>query len=261
VSFLHLRGYSMRIDRRDLPAVAGLGVLSNTVYQFFFVSGLAQTKAGNAALIGAAAPIFAYVTGILLKREGYSHRVLAGILMSFAGVAVIVLFGSREISLGGNWKGDSMILISSLCWGFYTGAAARLILKYGAVRLTVWLMISGTIFMIPPFLPFVLRQNWHAIPPVAWLGFCYSTFLSIVYCYLIWSYALQMVGVSRTAVFSNMTPLIALVGGWLILGEDPAVAQLGGAALILTGIFIVRSRKLQAGIGVDIRRARADRSL
>jgi drug/metabolite transporter (DMT)-like permease len=243
LTVLKLRGLPLRIDVADLPAITGLGLLANTVYQVLFVTGLAHTKAGNAALLGAAAPIFAYMTGVLLKREWYSHRVLVGILLSFAGVATIVLFGAQEIALGANWRGDLMILASAVSWGWYTGAAARLARKYGAFRLTLWLMLTGTVLMIPLFLRPLLNQQWSSIPPVGWLGFVYSTFLSIVYCYLIWSFALQHIGVSRTAVYSNLTPMIGLLGGWLLLGERPALAQFAGVALILGGIFIVRVKK------------------
>jgi drug/metabolite transporter (DMT)-like permease len=240
---LKLLGLPLRIEIADLPAITGLGMLANTIYQALFNAGLAHTKAGNAALLGAAAPIFAYLTGVLLKREGYSHRVLVGILLSFAGVGIIVLLGSKEIALGVNWRGDLMIVASSLSWGWYTGAAARLAIKYGAVRLTLWLMLTGTLLMIPLFLPSMLHQDWLSVPIVGWAGFAYSTFLSIVYSYLIWSFALQHIGVSRTAVFSNLTPMVALFGGWLLLGEKPALAQFGGMALILGGIFIVRLGK------------------
>jgi drug/metabolite transporter (DMT)-like permease len=243
VLILKLRRLPLRIELVDLPSITGLGLLANTIYQMLFVAGLVHTKAGNAALIGAAAPIFAYLTGVFLKREGYSHRVLAGILLSIAGVSAIVLFGAQEVALGADWKGDLLILASALCWGWYTGAAARLVIKYGALRLTVWVMLTGTLLMIPPFLPSLLHQDWHSIPLVGWMGFCYSTFLSIVYSYLIWAFALQHVGVSRTAVYSNLTPMVALFGGWLLLSEHPAIAQFAGVVLILGGIFIVRSKK------------------
>jgi len=240
---LRLRGLPFRIEMADLPAITGLGLLANTLYQLLFVTGLAQTKAGNAALLGAPAPIFAYLTGVLLKRELNSKRVLAGILLSFSGVTLIVLFGTKEVALGASWRGDLMILASALCWGWYTGAAARLAAKYGAFRLTVWLMLTGTLLMIPIFVRPLLSQKWSAIPLSGWMGFAFSTFLSIVYCYVVWSFALQHVGVSRTAVYSNVTPIVALLGGWLLLGEQPAVAQFAGIALILSGVVLVRTIK------------------
>jgi drug/metabolite transporter (DMT)-like permease len=136
-----------------------------------------------------------------------------------------------------------MIITSSLCWGWYTGAAARLAIKYGALRLTLWVMLTGTLLMIPLFLPSMLHQDWLSVPFAGWAGFAYCTFLSIVYSYLIWSFALRHIGVSRTAVYSNLTPMVALFGGWLLLGERPALAQFAGMALILGGILIVRMGK------------------
>ena len=240
IGILKFRGLSLRIEIADLPSIVGLGILANTLYQILFVSGLAQTKAGNTAL--------AYLSGVWLKTEGYSHRVLSGIMLSFSGVGIIVLFGASEVSLGANWKGDLMILASALSWGWYTGAAARLIIKYGTLRLTLWVMLTGTLLLIPPLIPSMLHQGWGAVPWNGWLAFLYSTFLSIVYSYLVWSYALQHVGVSRTAVFSNLIPIVALMGGWFILGETPAIAQFAGVTLIFSGIFIVRSKKPVASL-------------
>lgn len=238
---LKLMALPLRIEIADIPRIAGLGFLANTIYQLLFNAGLARTKAGNAALLGAVAPVFAYGVGVLLKRERYRHQVLVGILLSFAGAGIIVLFGAKEIALGANWRGDLMIVISALCWGWYTGAAARLAIKYGAFRLTVWVMLTGTALMTPLFLPSMLHQNWSSVPIAGWAGFAFSTFLSLVYCYLVWSFALQHLGVSRTAIYSNLTPIVALFGGWLLLGETPAFAQYAGVVLILGAVLLVRS--------------------
>ncbi len=241
--FMRFRDHSLAVDRSDLPALIGLGFLSNTIYQFLFVIGLANTKAGNGGLLMASTPVFAYLMGLVLKRERFSRQVLGGILLSTAGVAAIVLFGDKEVSLGANWRGDGMILAAAVCWGWYTGSASRLILKYGALRVTYWLMLSGTLLLIPPVLPSIFRQDWGAVPIVGWLSFAYSAFLSIVYCYVVWSYAIQRVGVARTAVYSNITPLIALLGGWMLLGEKPVPGQILGIAFILAGVFLVRLKK------------------
>ena len=240
---LKLRGVSLTVERRDIVPLTGLGFLSNTVYQIVFAIGLANTKAGNAGLLMASPPIFAYLTGLWFKREYFSRRVLTGILLSSAGVAVIVLLGTKEVALGASWKGDACILAAALLWGWYTGSSARLIMKYGALRVTYWLMLTGTLLLLPPLFPALVHQDWQVIPLRGWVSFCYSTFLSIVYCYLVWSYALQHVGISRTAIYSNVTPVIALLGGWILLGERPVMTQMSGIVLILAGVFLVRSRK------------------
>ena len=236
-------GVPLAVDRQDLPALAALGILSNTIYQILFVNGLAATTAGNAGLLMASTPVFAYLAGIFLKRERFRKSILGGIVLSMMGVAAIMVFGSRKLALGTNWKGDALVLAAAILWGFYSGGSARLIMKYGALRVTLWLMLTGTVALLPLLFPWAVRQDWTAVPLRGWLAFSYSTFLSIVYSYVVWSHGILRIGVSRTVIYSNVTPIVALFGAWLLLGEKAAMGQYAGVALILTGVFIVRSQK------------------
>ena len=240
---LKLQGVTLHIEREDMKAVIWLGFLGNPLYQFFFAFGLERTRAGNAGLLMALTPIFAYLIGILMKRERFSPGVLAGIILSLCGVAAIVFFSSTGISFTGTWRGDLMMITAAFLWGWYSADATRLLVKYGTLRLTVGTIVTGTAMMVPLSIPWLLNQNWSGIDQTAWLSLAYSAFLSIVYCYFLWGYGLREIGVSHTAVFSNVTPIIALLAGWLLLGEQPSPAQLIGVVLVVTGVFMVRSRK------------------
>jgi drug/metabolite transporter (DMT)-like permease len=240
---LWFRGESLRVEPEDRQPIFWLAVLSNAVYQFLFVIGLEHTKAGNAGLLMALTPVFAYIVGVFSKRETFSHSIAFGIVLSLAGVSAIVLAGSTGVQFSGTWKGDLLLTAAAFCWGWYTGASTELIRKYGALRLTVLTMIGGTAIMIPLSIPWMVRQDWFAISRNAWAGFFYSAMLSIVYGYLVWAYALRRIGVARTAVFSNVTPIIALFGGWWLIGEVPTTGQIVGVICVLSGVFIVRSYK------------------
>ena len=240
---LKLSGVSIRIDREDVRGIVWLGFVTNTVYQFLFVLGLDRTKAGNAGLLMALTPIFAYLIGVFMKRERFSPGVLSGIILSLVGVSTIVFFGSSQISFGGSRNGDLMMIGAAFCWGWYSAKSIRWLPKYGALRLTVTSMIAGTAIMLPLSVPWLLSQNWSGIGPTAWLGLAYSALLSIVYGYFVWAHALNSIGLAHTAVFSNVTPIVALAAGWIVLGERPVGAQLIGVVLVLTGVFMVRSRK------------------
>jgi len=136
-----------------------------------------------------------------------------------------------------------MMIGAAFCWGWYSAKSIRWLPKYGALRLTVTSMIAGTAIMLPLSVPWLLSQNWSGIGPAAWLGLGYSALLSIVYGYFVWAHALNSIGLAHTAVFSNVTPIVALAAGWIVLGERPVGAQLIGVVLVLTGVFMVRSRK------------------
>jgi len=243
VVLLKLLGIPLRMDRQDFRGIGRLGFVSNAMYPFVFVLGLARTKAGNAALFMALTPIFAYLIGVFKKREKLSFSVLVGIVISLGGVMALILFGSGEVSFGMTWTGDLLMVTSAFLWGWYSAEQTRFLPKYGAIRLTVFSMLLGTAMLIPLSIPWVISQDWSAIAPRAWIGLGYSALLSIVYSYFIWAYALSRIGVAHTSVFNNVTPIIALIGGWLLLGEEPSAAQLTGVVLVLTGVFMVRSRK------------------
>jgi drug/metabolite transporter (DMT)-like permease len=240
---LKFQGKTVRIEKRDMGNILWLGFLGNTVYPFIFVLGLDRTKAGNAALFMALTPIFAYVAGVFSKRERFSSAVFGGILVSLAGVTTIVFFGAEKLTFGGTWRGDLMMIVSAFFWGWYSAESTRLLPKYGAIVLTVTAMVAGTAIMIPFSLPWLLTQNWSAVSAGAWLGLAFSSLLSLAYAYFIWAYALSHVGVARTAVYANVTPIIALIAGWMLLGEHPTGIQLAGMVLVLAGVFMVRSRK------------------
>src|SRR5262245_41916828 len=86
---LKIRGDGLFVDRRDRRHVVWLGILANTLYPFLFVLGLDRTSAGNAALLMALTPVFAFLISVAMKRERFSAGVLIGIILSFAGAAAI----------------------------------------------------------------------------------------------------------------------------------------------------------------------------
>ena len=235
-------------ERRDWKAVLWMGFLINTVYQFLFVLGVQRTKAGNAGLILALVPIFAFLIGVFTKRESFSAGVVAGIFLSFAGVGVIVGFGSSGLSLSGTWTGDIMMIAGAMLWAWYTARSVPLQIKYGWFAITGWLILAGGAVLVPLSVPWVLQQDWTAIEPAAWIALAYSSLLSIAYAYSVWAYALVNIGTTHTSMFNNITPIVALLGGWYLLGEQPTPAQILGVVLVLTGVFLVRYKTPQRGV-------------
>ena len=243
---LKIRGEGLRIAPQDIRQILWLGLIGNTFYQFLFALGLARTGAGNSALIMALSPVFAFLVGVAMGRERFSRSVLAGIIMSLAGVAGIVMFGPEGVSFRGSWRGDLLMIAASIIWGWQSAESTRLLGKYGPVRLTVATMIAGTAMMVPLSLPWIIAQPWSRVQPLVWLGLGYSALLSIAYSYFVWAHALNTIGVAHTSVFNNLTPIVALFAGWLLLGEHAVAAQIAGVVLVLVGVFIVRSQKPMA---------------
>ena len=243
VLILKARGDRVLPDWKDMRRIMWLGLLGNTLYPFIFVLGLDRTKAGNAALLMALTPVFAFLIGVGMKKEQFSMGVLIGIVLSLSGAAAIVLFGRAEVSFSDSWQGDLLMIAAAAFWAWQSVESTRLLPKYGPIRLTVFAMTAGSAILVPLSIPWMLSQDWRSVPLVGWLGVAYSALLSITYSYFIWAYAIDTIGVAHTSVFNNVTPIVALVAGWLLLSEKPLPTQLAGVALVLVGVFMVRSRK------------------
>jgi drug/metabolite transporter (DMT)-like permease len=76
----------------------------------------------------------------------------------------------------------------------------------------------------------------------AWAGLIYSTLLSLVAAYILWSRAVQRLGASRAALYTCVTPLIATAVAMVVLGERPGPAHLLGGALIISGVLLGNAR-------------------
>ena len=217
-----------------------LGLFGNTCYQSLFITGMAYTRAGNAALILATTPLFTAVLGRIQKHEYFTARGVIGLVLAFGGIVIIVLSGQREVSLGETVFGDTLLLLSTLCWALYTVGSKRLMHTYGPIKATTIMMTSGTPLLLLLCAPALLSQDWSKVRPLAWAGLVYSGLFAIAIAYLIWSYGVKKIGSTRTALYSNITPVIALLFAWPALGETPTLGQLAGATVIFAGIYLVR---------------------
>src|SRR5881396_1049909 len=197
----------------------GLGLLGNTCYQSLFITGMAHTQAGNAALILATTPLFTAILGRIRKHEYFTRRGVGGLLLAFAGIVMIVITGRGEVSIGETLLGDSLLLASTVCWSLYTVGSKQLVHKYGSMKATTVMITSGTPLLLLVCAPSLLRQDWSRVRPIAWAGVVYSGLFAIALAYLIWSYGVRRIGSTRTAIYSNITPIVALLVAWLGLGE------------------------------------------
>ncbi len=244
--FLEIAGDRVRIARRDWPAVVGLALIGTTIYQALFIFGIDRTLAGNASLMLATAPVFTSLLAMGFGQERSSPVVAAGVGLSVAGIVLVVLGGGRGVGFdAGTLGGDLAVLAAALGWSIFTVGSAPLVRRYGAVPVTAVTMWIGTAGLLLIALPSFRAQAWAAVRPAAWLAVLYSGALAIATAYFLWCYCIRQIGSTRTVVYTNFTPLVALAVAWPALGETPSPLQLLGAGGIVAGSFLVRVGKIE----------------
>lgn len=227
-------------SRRDWGLITLLGLGGHTLYQVIFINGLARTTPANSSLLMATAPIWVAIIGLVLGIERINRVMWVGILMSFSGIALLILSGNA-VHLGGTTlMGDLLLLSCAILWAAYTTASKPLLARYSPLVLTAWSMVAGTIPLVAISVPAMRQQNWAQPSLVAWGAMAFSSLFAVVISYLIWYTSVQRVGNARTAVYSNLTPVAAIVFAWLVLGDALMPLQLLGAAIVLGGLVITR---------------------
>jgi len=226
------------VTRRDWLAIAVLGLIGHFLYQICFVGGVAITSVSNAALIIGATPVVVALASALLGRERLGPLHWVGAALSVAGIYFVVGFGA---AFGGaTIRGDLLVVGSIFCWATYTLGAGRLMSRHSPLYITGMTMVVGAIPYVAVALPQMLEVDWRQVSLGGWAALVFSALLALNVAYLIWYVAVRQLGPSRTAIYSNVVPIVAIAVAAVWLKEPLTRSKLAGAAAVLTGVFLTR---------------------
>jgi len=238
---LKMRGGVSWPEKRDVPAVIGLGVLGNVVYQGFFIFGADRTLAGNASILLATIPIWTLLLSTLLRQEEPPPLVWIGILAALGGMVMVVVGGHLSIGIRDRtMRGDFLIVGAAMTWATYTVSSRNLVQRYGSTLVAAWTLWVGTLGLVLLGVPTLRGVTLDRVTAAAWFGVAYAGIFAIGLAYVLWNRGIKTIGSSRTAAYQNLTPVVALVVAWIWLREVPTSLQITGAGIVLAGVYLVR---------------------
>lgn len=227
------------ITRQDWIALAGLAVVGHCLYQLCFIGGLARTSVANSSLILAVTPVAIMLLNVIRGEERIGVWHWAGAALSIAGIYLVVGRGAAISSQ--SLTGDALMLGGVGCWAVYTVGAGRLMARHSPLGVTGLSMAMGTLLYVPIVWPQMRDVRWGAISAATWIALVYSAVFALCVAYMIWYTAVQKIGGTRTSLYSNLVPLVALAVAVIWLGEPLAVPKIMGAVLVFAGVAITRS--------------------
>lgn len=230
---------------RDIKAMMALGLIGNGLYQLLFMIGMTQTRAGIAALIIAASPAWVAIVGRLLGRERVSARSWSGIGLQLLGVTCVVLSTKVLEGSGGASLYTWLIILCGIIWSVYTVLLQPYTTRVHPLHLSVATLSSGATLMFVVALPDLVTLDFGAIPPSGWWALSYSTILAMIVAYLLYYRGIRVIGPTRTSVYGNLQPVIAIAVAWVLLREAPGPWQWVGTFLIMAGLLLSRSAPLK----------------
>jgi drug/metabolite transporter (DMT)-like permease len=236
------------VARQSLPReprmyghLAVMGVI-NIAIPFSLITFAEQSVDSSlAAVINGAVPLLVIViAAVFLRGESITVNRLAGLLVGFAGVALIVGLDITNIG-SSSAVGELALLGSTLSYAIGAVYARAHIHGLRPMIPALFQVFFG--LLVTGALAFAtehpLAVDWvpESIFAVVWLGLLGSGLA-----YLAFFRTLQRWGATRTSLVAYLLPVYGIVLGVLVRGEPISITTLAGTGLIIAGIALVNAR-------------------
>jgi drug/metabolite transporter (DMT)-like permease len=225
------------LRREDWTRLLVAALIGNCGYQILAHIGIKTVPASWTGMIFGLEPIFIALLAVLVAGERLSAQLITGMAVAFAGVGILTLGGAASAGRQVGLFGLLLVTLSTVGWAIYTVMIRPLAQRYGSFEMScLTLLISAlpmALFARPG-----LDAEVHSMGPSQWavLAFLilFGTFLAIV----CWNYGVSKIESSVAGMALYIQPLIAALGGILLLGEGLSWPLAVGGLIIITGVAV-----------------------
>ena len=238
-SFLLLKRRSFRASRRAWLNGVGIGLLlllgGNGGVTIAESHGL---PSGLTALIIAAVPLYIVLLRMGL-RDRPSPRTLTGVAIGFVGLGVLLLPGTRPagVSVGA----AVLVLGASFLWSIGSVLATRLELPQDPLVTTVAEMLGGAAGLAITGIARGEQLPGSGVPATSFVALGYLVVFGSVVAFTAYSWLLGTAPVSKVATYAYVNPVVAVVLGALIAGEQLTPVSVIGGLITVVAVAVVVS--------------------
>jgi drug/metabolite transporter (DMT)-like permease len=221
-------------------SITGIGAFNTLQYW-----ALEHTQALNTLLLQSAAPLVVAVWSLALFGVRLTLAQAAGVLLSMAGVFIILMHGDLtklsniEFNLG-----DLIFIVALVIFGLYSVLSLKRP-NIHALSFVAFTFGAGAACLIPLFIWELFARPLMQIDTANLLTLAYVALFPSTIAYLCFNRGVQLIGANRAAPFFHVVPVFGTVMSIVFLGEHPQAFHFIGFALVLTGVFVA-SRKASA---------------
>jgi drug/metabolite transporter (DMT)-like permease len=219
------------------PRAIILMIGASAVFPYIISKGLAYAPASDGgALAPGMLPFWTALAAYALAREVPGPRRRFGLGMILVGTVIVSLWSILSGASDEAWKGHLLFLTGSGLWAVYSVIFRQsgltplhglvIGLFWGGLIVTPLLLVSGNVSFT--------EANWDDIAAMILV----QSFVIGIMATVLFSYAVRLLGAAEFAAFGALTPILALLGGVLFLGEALTYLKIFGVILVAVGVFL-----------------------
>lgn len=235
-------GNREKVRREDWPAFLLLSFLEPFCYFVGESFGLILVSPTLASIMIALIPVISPVFAWFFHRERLTPINIAGLLVSFFGVAIFSTTGTS--SLEASPRGLLLLLFAVLSGIGYSVVVKNLSHRYRPLTIVRTQNLIGGFYFIPFLAIFELKASLAAAPPAQVIAnlVMLAVFGSSL-AFMLVTVSIRELGIGRTNVFTNIIPIITAITAWILLGEAFTGRKILGMAVVIAGIFLAQIKR------------------
>lgn len=222
-------------------SVTGIGAFNTLQYW-----SLEHTQALNTLLLQSAGPLVVAIWSLILLGVRLTLAQAAGVVLSLAGVLVILLHGDLTAlkSIEFN-KGDIIFTVALVIFGFYSVLSLKRPDIHG-LSFVGFTFGCGAVCLIPLLVWELFSRPVMQLDTANLLTLFYVALFPSILAYLCFNRGVQLIGANRAAPFFHVVPVFGSIMAIVFLGEHPQPFHIVGFALVLTGVFVASRKPAEA---------------
>jgi len=224
---------SLRPTRHDLEMFAASGLLLWLGGNGLVSWAEKRAESGHAALVVASYPLWATALESILDRRAPTLRLLGALAIGIAGVAVLNFPVLRHGS-SADMVAVAALLVAVVSWGIGSVMQKRRPITLAGEVSSGYQLLFGSVFLLAA--AWLSGEPRPHPTPDAWLAWGYLVIFGSVIAFTSFVKALQLLPVHIVATYAYVNPVIAVLLGWLILGERITSWTILGSVLVLLGV-------------------------
>lgn len=232
-----------RVEKKDMLYLMMVAFFEPFLYFLGEANGMQYVSSTLGSLIISTIPLVTAVGAWLFLKESIYPLLIVGLLVSFAGVAMLSL---AEPNLTGTLKGILLLMLAVFAGMFYGITVRRVTLKYRSLTIVAWQSLFGMIYILPVFLIFDFKHFTtvtHSARGLLTIA-AMSVFASVG-SFLLYTGVIRELGVIRSNVFTNLIPVFTVIMAWLMLGDVITWRIAAGVLLTILGLLISQYHDLR----------------
>lgn len=230
---------NLKFEKRDYPRLFFLAMLCIPLNQYFFLTGIKSSYASHSGVIYSLNPVYSYLLAIAIRSEKFEVKKISSIFLTVAGIALVFYEGIANTTMSRNvLGGDFLLLFAVLTFSMYLTFGKKLIDKYGALKVSAFAFIWGTVFNIPALIYDLPNFTLDFLTYKGTLGYIFLVMVSYLG-YFAWYYALKSNEVSKLTTLNNIAPVITVLLSVMFLGEPVSFYFIIGGIITLIGVFLM----------------------